>query len=80
MNDHTGYRFFHWLCHAEFQLSRAQQAEGYERFARDFEALPRDAEPYEGFTETMAYLCRRLARRRRAEAIEYRAPRGKWVT
>lgn len=80
MNEHTGYRFFHWLCHAEAQLSRAKQAEGYERFARDFESLPLDSEPYEGFAETMAYLCRRLARHRRAEAVEYRVPRGKWVT
>lgn len=70
----VGFRYLHWSYYVEPGLSADQQAQGLETFADEFETLPAHREPYEGWGETMAYLCRRIARRRRGEPVDEWVP------
>lgn len=65
--EHVGFRYLWWCCDVEPGLAPDQKAEGNEAFAASFESLPADREPYEGWGETMADLCRRIARRHRSQ-------------
>lgn len=71
--EHVGYRYLRWIYDLESGLTAHQKAAGNEAFAAEFGSLPAGREPYEGWGETMAYLCRRIARRHRGEPV------GEWV-
>jgi hypothetical protein len=70
--EQVGHRYTRWCLDVEPTLTAAQKAAAYEAFAVEFEALPPHLEPDGGWAETMAYLCRRIARRHRGEPV------GEW--
>jgi hypothetical protein len=72
-HEHVGYRYVWWGHHIQPGLTAEQKARAHEAFAVEFESLPRGQEPFEEWGETMAYLCRRIARRHRGEPV------GEWV-
>src|SRR5215211_1118565 len=71
--DHVGCRYMRWIYDVEPRLTADQSVHGNEVFAMEFASLPAHQEPYEGWGETMAYLCRRIARQYRGEPV------GEWV-
>ena len=71
--QHVGFRYQRWLLDVEPGLTALQKAQGYEAFAAEFESLPGSQEPTAEWGESMAYLCRRIARRHRGEPV------GEWV-
>lgn len=70
--EHVGYRYLWWTHDVEPHLTADEKADGNDAFAVEFEALPRNRQPYEGWAETLAYLCRRMACRYRG------LPVGEW--
>lgn len=72
-NEHIGYRYLRWGWYVEPSLTALQKAQVLERFAAEFESLPPNLEPYDGWGNTMAYLCDRIARRHRGEHV------GPWL-
>src|SRR2546429_4285997 len=73
--EHVGYRYLSWAYYVEPGLTANQKAHGNDTFAAEFESLPPMLEPYEGWGETMAYLCRRSACRHRGETVDEWVPR-----
>lgn len=71
--EHAGYRYLSWIYFVEPGLTASQKAQGFDAFAAEFESLPRIQEPFDGWGETMTYLCRRIARRHRGEPV------GEWI-
>jgi hypothetical protein len=56
-----------WESFEAAEQTPEQQAAALERLADEYEALTH--EPYEGWGEDLAYLCRRMARRRLGEPV-----------
>lgn len=71
--EHVGYRYLRWIHDVEPELTADQKAMGNEAFAAEFESLPASRDPDDGWAESMAYLCRRIARRHRGEPV------GEWL-
>ena len=61
-----GYRFVQWTCTIS-DLTGAQKARDYEKFAAEFDAMPAWREPIDGWSADMAWLCRRCAMIHRGE-------------
>src|SRR5690242_11254824 len=65
--DLVGLRYLRWSKYVEPNLTTAQRAEALDDFATEFDAVPRDLEPFAGWGEFLANSCRRLASRCRGE-------------
>jgi hypothetical protein len=70
----VGERYVTWANYRAHKLSDAEKAEAYEQFAKDFDEMPRDREPFPGWADEMAYCCRRLAMWSRGETPEVWVP------
>jgi hypothetical protein len=70
----AGERYVKWAHYRAHRLSDAEKADAYEQFAKEFDEFPANLEPYQGWADTMAYCCRRLAKWSRGETPEEWVP------
>lgn len=66
-DDLVGLCYLRWSKYVEPNLTKTQRAEALDDFATEFDAVPRDREPFAGWGEFLANSCRRMASRCRGE-------------
>jgi hypothetical protein len=71
--NHVGDRYTRWGLDVAPKLTAEEKAVVHDAFAVEFDSLPPQYEPHGGWAESMAYMCRRIARHHRGEPV------GEWV-